>query len=202
MKDCDICGGDRTIRLPVRRKVSFFNLDAGMPTAVSVDEMSRTYPCPKCVEGKGKAQAVEVGASAAMPDDLVKEDGFRDHVQRHLADAIGYELLKRGLIKFEKIKNREPSWRAGHILVGRAAVFNPDVLVERDQVAARGAQAAIEAMADRLRQNFTNFSNSICYNRDMIIGVVGGAKLALWREWQAVIERKTSIRDLDRRDDR
>jgi hypothetical protein len=96
MKDCDICGGSRTVRLHVRQPLMAYALSEQSLTATDLKMSSREYPGPECSEEKvslHRLQAVSTMREAPreVPISYVKDS---------VAAALLHEL--RPFITFKK----------------------------------------------------------------------------------------------------
>lgn len=105
MRDCVICQGAKTVRLPVYRKVSFaFDASAAL-SMDAPEEMYRTYECPEC-SGKqaGEEKVSIVYGETTIRDGYGDEKGVAEVVARELARMTADKLLRDGLIEIKQEK--------------------------------------------------------------------------------------------------
>lgn len=97
-RDCDICSGMGTLRLPIRQRLAAF-------TAADVElrpvELSRLFPCPEC-SGTVSLRTVSAARVEQNVDSRVDERGFISHVHEGLACKLADFLLRNGYIQFER----------------------------------------------------------------------------------------------------
>lgn len=100
IKPCDICGGSKTVTLPIR-VMPMYSADA----KAAPREASRTYPCPECgTDTVGYDQiAMNIPFSAydvhhADPAEIDR------YVQNQAANAVADLIMREGLLKVRKVK--------------------------------------------------------------------------------------------------
>lgn len=113
MSDCIICSGDRSIRLPVRRRVSA-TFDADIKCS-PIGESYRTYPCPECEAeqpGEEKVHFVYAEESIRTYGEPLPEAAKKSVIE-HLAHLSARVILEDGLIEVrEEVRGDEIMFRS------------------------------------------------------------------------------------------
>ncbi|HSV24359.1 MAG TPA: hypothetical protein VLJ17_15190 [Xanthobacteraceae bacterium] len=156
-RDCEICGGARVIRLPVRRKLEvqgFSADDASAPIrALTGDHLRmdyREYPCPECGTKANVERVFALDVHSTI-DSRVPSEAM-PHIRASVAHRLVEGLLQGGYIEFEEGR---PDLRTLHLSrpifatlyavhPGEARQTIESRIRERqDQVAKVAAEAAI-----------------------------------------------------------
>jgi hypothetical protein len=94
--DCDICQGHGTIRLPLYRRVMAFTAEPD----VTMQESSRSYPCPECSDKVPFAQ-VGVVTSTVTIETRISDPKYLEHVKHSAAMGLMDEIIRAGYVQIE-----------------------------------------------------------------------------------------------------
>ena len=150
--ECDVCGGARTIMLPVRRQMlacHAMDAEARIGFDDKLERMQREYPCPECMDSAVPFERLLVVkgdrfAAHHLPD------GYLDHVKKACAQAMIAKLIESGAFRFEIIDGDGPGHRQVRGTLGVVAPRHVARLDERVQ--ARQFDVADEAIAEAISQ--------------------------------------------------
>jgi len=95
-RNCEICRGAGKIRLPVHKPMNFTD---PISSKVSIDDISREYPCPECSDQvlQNQVSLVEYHSSVVS---YIKGSDFVDYAKKNAAHILAYKLLEDGFITF------------------------------------------------------------------------------------------------------
>ncbi|MCM2451925.1 hypothetical protein [Agrobacterium vitis] len=106
--DCEICGGQGTIKLARRFPASFAaHLSPAFNQEVRHDT-TKTFPCPECADVTDHARVSIIGASVDVDERYASDAQCREFIEEDLANHIAHELRKGGFLRFA---SAEPSDR-------------------------------------------------------------------------------------------
>lgn len=97
MDDCEICGGARKIRLPIRRKLS---MRPAMNAKIELEESSREYACPECSEVADDNSVMVAFAQEDYPAQYAKDPQFMEYLHRSMVPALAARLIADGFVRF------------------------------------------------------------------------------------------------------
>lgn len=141
-RECEICRGEGSIRLPIYRRMS---LVADVPSISSAEETSRRYPCPECSETVPQDR-IAVMSKHHLVQSGVDDPDFMGHVRRHSAHELIDGLLHRKLISFER--GRDDPYEMTFPIIATVGVVSPNVVATLEQrVAERQDEVAREVAA-------------------------------------------------------
>lgn len=143
MKECEICRGSRTIRLPIYR-----------PLAVSDDvrsarDMVREYPCPECCGMVPENRISVVAKHSMLGMEYARHLQIRTAIHAQMAAKIGRFLLENNLIRFDEGKEDVSS---GTVLFkGTVGVVSPKHVASIEERASESQeQFAREVLSDAM----------------------------------------------------
>lgn len=125
--ECQICRGERHIRLPIWRDLSVLDGPDLTPGKAS-DISHKVYPCPECAPIVDPKQLRRITTGAEVPlvwkggDWPTIPEGALEHCKEDCARLIGSEMLKNDVIVFEEI-DRPPGGIYTPTKVLRATAF-------------------------------------------------------------------------------
>lgn len=98
MRDCEICRGRGTVRLPIYRRIT-----SPGPAAVSTPSEApfRNYPCPECSDTI-TPERIFIVRQDSLVDSSIRSDDFTSHARRSMAAGLVHEALENGLIEFTR----------------------------------------------------------------------------------------------------
>jgi hypothetical protein len=147
---CDICGGARVIRLPIRRwtSVATFN-----PSEVArLEEVARTYPCPECSDTVSIDRVAFLESQTLVDGFILMDRGFNEHIHRTAAYNLAETLLRNGFIQVVEQKRDDRQMTVtfqatlGVISPKIVATMEERIATRQVDVARRAAELAIEAI--------------------------------------------------------
>jgi hypothetical protein len=97
MNNCDICGGSRIVRFPVREKLNTYPEDYSTIKPLSV----REYPCPECSEKIPLEKIEIVQVEEYIPLEYKVDFDLLEHIKQGMAAQIGDFLYKEGMITYK-----------------------------------------------------------------------------------------------------
>jgi hypothetical protein len=151
-RDCVICRGRGTIRLPVYRP-AFVNIIADVGDIAPAGEYARTYPCPECGNAVALERVAVIETRAVMASEIEDAELMR-HAERSTAHRLIGELLKADFVRFE----RGPTDEMQRTFPLRASlgVVAPRHVASMEERAAseneRFARAVVAKAAEKIRQ--------------------------------------------------
>lgn len=177
MKECDICNGRRTVRLPVYQSVVSGPIDADISTVV--DQSSREYPCPECASDD-RAPVTRLQALQGRMDVqeyLAGDVNFMRHAGRNLAARLGVDLFERGLIEIAKRTYADEMGR--NVLQVRATVaaFSPNTRIKLEQ---RVAERQLEVAAEVVDATIEEIANWGSFYHGRMGGRVDASQAVQW----------------------
>jgi hypothetical protein len=157
-EQCDICQGNRVIRLPIRRPVSASVIP--IFEAESIDASSREYPCPECGH-KVDMDRVAVLDVYSRIDLRYEDQPFEQHIRDHLAHMLVDHLLRGDYIAFEK---SEPDrYTISQAMVASLGVVSKRQVATFEQRVAQGQDQLARAVAEEAIKQINNWGSH--YNR-------------------------------------
>lgn len=148
-KTCDICRGERKIKLPVRQPAqALYTADAIAPRQFM--ESCRVYDCPECSKPVvAEADFVKVAkATETYEREYELYPGFLDHLKGHLAFAIARQALQEGLVSVQVSKGPKGSFRDSKVATATVGFVSPAFVETIEQRAAVKAAELLEGAAD------------------------------------------------------
>lgn len=94
--DCVICCGTSIIRLPVRRRFA-----VAAPETISMDEVSRIYPCPECAATIPQ-ERLAIVHHHSLADSRIDDPAYIMAARESAAHGLVEGLLEGGFIQFER----------------------------------------------------------------------------------------------------
>lgn len=156
-KDCDVCGGLGTIRLPVRQRLSKPDI------AVSPSVPIREYTCPECGY-KIPQDRIKIFYAQDVIVKEVKEDDYLNHMKNSLALRIGDEIYRDNQIIFNKQPINDPYLsRYQYCLNAKVGIISPRLVVtfeERVKERQREVAVAIVQEVTNLINNWGSYYNN------------------------------------------
>ena len=147
MIQCEICCGERIIRVPVYCEVA---TEPNIRTPLERPGY-REYPCPECMDSSvpferlGLIKNVQDG-----PSRLSKSENFLKSIRARAAQEIGMGMLERGYIRFEQ---SEPDSRGIFQMRATVGAVSPvHVAKLEERVRARQFEVAGAAIAEAISQ--------------------------------------------------
>jgi hypothetical protein len=140
---CDICCGRGTIRLPVYRPVS---VATTAEPPVSMDEASRSYPCPECSNPVPQDRVAIVQAHTVVDSRHEGDPNFMRHAKESAAHALVAQLLKGGYIRYERGPTDSHQWRFNSVAT-LGVVSQSHVATLEQRIAERQEELANELVA-------------------------------------------------------
>ena len=132
---CEICGGAKFIRLPVRETARTFKPGNFSMVELRQDSGVRTFDCPAC-RGEAPVERVwTIGDQVPIPDRSIRDDrpeSVKDWARETLAAKIGEHMLAGGFITFAETKGPDgsPALQARVGVVTTKWVQNHEVQME------------------------------------------------------------------------
>lgn len=147
--DCDVCRGNRRIRVPRWRE-----LECAMTPAeemVSLDQSYREFDCPQCVP---MVPYRRVRAHKLISEyDVDYAQRFQQPIQRSLAAAFGEYLLRKGLISFTTDDSDRLASGKIKIVAEMGAVLTKDA--EKAGASVDAVETDAPALSPKLRRQLT-----------------------------------------------
>jgi len=175
MRDCDICMGRGTVRLPVYERLSVTELDGSVPGGM--EERSREFPCPQCAEVVSFQRMAVVTAMADIDTrgQRIHGDAYVKSVQRGAAVKLADYMLTQGLISFEL--RPDASRDTIKLMQATVGVVAPrDVATLERRVALRQMEVA-EQVVDATIEEIRNWGS---YYHGREAGSVGKSQAIEW----------------------
>lgn len=169
---CDICRGDRYIRLPVYRPVSAIRVAAVPEIAES---SIRTFPCPQCAPTVPEDRIATLQHGSEYPAQYEEHEDFLPHVKRSTAHALVEGMLRSGFIKFETIKGDPKDPFAKSRIRATLAAAHPTHLISMDaRISERQKEIASEAasIAAAEIQNWGSYYGRQTIEKDLAIQAI------------------------------
>lgn len=187
---CNICGGSRKIRLPLRHPVSVSLSDADM--SIDPRPSSKEFACPECAPKvpEERVAILEFGASiTAYPKD---DAGYEEAARKTAAHSMVHELLRAGFIQFRKGPVDEFEMR--YELVGRLGVVSTSVVASMEERIAERQTEVAKEVANRAAQQVAVWGSYYTGNNGSIskaqaIDAINQAAQAVFEERQALEAR-------------
>ncbi len=152
-RDCEICRGAGLIRLPLYRHAA---VNYGQDGPVSIEESSRTYPCPECANTIPQ-ERLAVLQSHTLVDSRINDPRFAQHVKSGAAHMLVDELLKNGFITFAR--GPDDNGQMAYPMVATIGVVSPKHVANlEDRIAERQAIIATE-LADEAVKQISNWGS-------------------------------------------
>ncbi|MGV1912104.1 hypothetical protein G6K96_21450 [Agrobacterium vitis] len=106
--DCEICGGQGTIKLARRLSPGLaVRLSAALIQEVRHDT-SKTFPCPECADATDHARVSIIEASIDVDERYASDAQYVEFIEEDLTNHIAHEFRKGGFLRFS---SAEPSDR-------------------------------------------------------------------------------------------
>lgn len=157
-KRCEICRGERFIRLPRYRSVTSAHFEANQ--IESIDASYGTFPCPECAGeyGVDRVSTVTVGATVRVPYKDMEDSKNRPYWQQDIADSIGRELLRAGLIKFYEAPIGEEAGFEVRVY-GTIGAVAPTQVATMDQRVSQAALSIAYEVVDSAQAEIRNWGS-------------------------------------------
>lgn len=157
---CDICGDNRTIRLPVRQPLAV-KVEEHEP--IEVRDFFRDYPCPECSTEFIPAEklSIETVQSPEMrsvsEEDREKLDGY---VRQSMALELGDFLLRHDLIRFEEKPGGSEVWPTIRVRATVAVAAPKRVMSFEERVNKRQFEMATK-LVDNVRDKIEDWGHEV-----------------------------------------
>lgn len=142
--DCEVCCGRGTIRLPLYRRTALVSHDLG--NIASMDDASRTYPCPECSDVVASDNVAVLNAFAVVDSRYERAPRYMEMVKESTAHLLVDELLKAGFIRVECGPPIAGEFKFKAVAT-LAAVSQAHVATLKQRIAERQEELAIEVVA-------------------------------------------------------
>ena len=150
--ECEICRGQRRVRLPVYKAASAAPFDGHTKT---MGEAYREFPCPECSD-QIPIERVHAATELGLADSrYVDAPGFRDHINAMLADQLAHFLLREGYIEFEKGPVDEKQLNFG--VRATLGVVSPKQIESLDERISKRQTEVAEQVATEAKHQISNW---------------------------------------------
>lgn len=144
-RDCPICGGSQTIRLPVRQRISAVR--PAEYTQSTVEASVRTYPCPECATSVPLERVQVIEEVVKIDERYVFDGNAMGHAKEMAIRYLGAALVKGGFVTLETGRvDRDQMSMPVYIRLG--VVSKAAVASIEERIAQRQEEIAREVVAE------------------------------------------------------
>lgn len=173
---CQVCRGERKVRLPLYRPVTV-SMDA---TALKMAETYREYPCPECAPPAAVDKVRVLECHFQADTRYEGQQGYREHIIGHGVTVLAHEIEKAGLVRIQHAPADSREMKRGYRL--SVGVVSPNVVADldaqREAAEDKFAELAINLAAAEIQNWGSYYGHPEILKRDATRMLSDGLRLA------------------------